>query len=273
MNTTEIKQLSEDALTKLMEALERGESETFKNYLKVMARFHSYSFQNGMLIMSQCPTASHVAGYQTWRKLGRQVMKGAKGIAILAPMVGKVKPEEQQDGEERRLFGFRAVYVFDVASTTGKELPEFATVKGDPQQYLERLLSFVASKGITLDYSDAIAPAKGQCCGKAITLLPNMELAESFATLVHEVAHSELHTGARRKETTKKVRETEAEAVAFVVSSAIGLDTNTASADYLQTYGSDRDTLAASLAFVQQTANEILEAILPDSPADQELAA
>jgi hypothetical protein len=103
MNTTEIKQLSEDAVTKLMEALEHGESETFKNYLRTMARFHKYSWQNSMLILSQCPTAPRVAGYQTWRKLGRQVMKGANGIAILAPMNSNVRPEEQQDGEEKRL--------------------------------------------------------------------------------------------------------------------------------------------------------------------------
>src|SRR5258708_38727132 len=102
MNTSEIKQLSENAVTKLMEALERGESETFKNYLQTMGRFHKYSWQNSMLILSQCPTASHVAGYQTWRKLGRQVVNGAKGIAILAPLGGSVRPEEQQSGGEQR---------------------------------------------------------------------------------------------------------------------------------------------------------------------------
>jgi len=261
MNTSEIKQLSEDAVTKLMEALERGESETFKNYLQTMARFHKYSWQNSMLIISQCPTASHVAGYQTWRKLGRQVVKGAKGIAILAPLVGKAKPEEQQDGEEKRLFGFRAVYVFDVASTTGEELPEFATITGDPQQYMKRLTAFVTAKGITLSYSDEIAPAKGQCSGKAITLLPTLQPAEAFAVLVHEVAHSALHFGERRKETTKKIRETEAEAVAFVVSSAIGLDVNSSCSDYILSYEGTKDTLAESLAFVQHTASEILQGI------------
>lgn len=261
MNTSEIKQLSEDAVTKLMEALERGESQTFKNYLQTMARFHKYSWQNSMLIISQCPTASHVAGYQTWRKLGRQVVKGAKGIAILAPLVGKAKPEEQHDGEEKRLFGFRAVYVFDVASTTGEELPEFSTVTGDPQQYMERLTAFVTAKGITLSYSDKIAPAKGQCSGKAITLLPNLQPAEAFAVLVHEAAHSALHFGERRKETTKKIRETEAEAVAFVVSSAIGLDVNSSCSDYILSYDGTKDTLAESLAFVQHTASEILQGI------------
>lgn len=265
MRNEQIKQLSEDALAELMEALERGESETLKSYLKTMARFHRYSWGNCLLIQSQCPEASHVAGYQTWRKLGRQVVKGAKGIAIMAPMVGKVKPEEEHQEEERvRLFGFRVVHVFDVSNTTGEELPEFATVSGDPQQYMERLTAFVTSKGITLLYSGDIAPAKGLCSGKTITLLPNLQPAEAFAVLVHEAAHSALHFGDRRKETTKRVRETEAEAVAFVVSSAIGLDVNSACSDYILSYDGDKATLAESLAFVQTTAAEILQAILPD---------
>jgi hypothetical protein len=267
MNTEQAKQLSEDCLTRLMQALERGESETLKHYLRTMSRFTKYSFGNVCLIYSQCPSASRVAGYQTWRKLGRQVQKGAKGIVILAPMVGKKNSEDEvTEDDQTRVFGFRAAHVFDIAVTTGNELPEFATVQGDPREYMDRMKAFVASKGITLEYSDAIAPAKGMCAGTKITLLPNLEPGETFAVLVHETAHSALHFGDRRGETTKTIRETEAEAVAYVVSEAIGLDTTTSASDYILTYSGDRATLADSLAFVQRTAAEILNAILPSDP-------
>lgn len=260
MNTQDIKQIGEKAVERLMADLEHGQSDTLKSYLETMGRFHKYSFYNCCLIYSQCPTASRVAGYQTWRTMGRQVVKGAKGIAILAPMVRKVK-EETADTEERCLMGFRAVHVFDIASTVGEDLPEFAKVSGNPSEYLDRLTAFVSSEGITLSFSADIAPARGCSRGKEITLLPDLTPAESFAVLVHELAHSLLHFGDRRKETTKKIRETEAEAVAFVVSSAIGLDTNSSFSDYIQLYDGTKETLAQSLEHVQKTARSILDGI------------
>jgi hypothetical protein len=268
MNTEQAKKLSEDALGRLMDALDRGESDTLKTYFKTMARFHRYSAMNCLLILSQCPTATHVAGYQSWRKLGRQVLKGAKGIAILAPMVGRKKSDDElTEDEQTRLFGFRAAHVFDVSATTGADLPEFASVKGDPNVYTERLKAFATRKGITLEYSADIAPAKGLCSGSAIKLLPNLSPAEEFSVLAHELAHSDLHFGKRRDETTKTIRETEAESVAFVVSEAVGLDTNTSSSDYILTYKGDRATLAESLVYIQRTAAQILDAVLPDASA------
>jgi hypothetical protein len=130
-----------------------------------------------------------------------------------------------------RLVGFRSAYVFDVAQTEGQDLPAFATVKGNPAQHLERLKTLTASHSITIDYDASIAPARGVSRGGRITLMPNMPAAEEFSTLVHELSHEKLHRTDRRAETTKTIRETEAEAVAFVVCHAIGLDTNTAAAD------------------------------------------
>jgi len=110
-------------------------------------------------------------------------------------------------------------------------------VKGDPQGYTDRLTQFVASQNIRLEYDGKIAPAGGMSSGGKISLLPDLAPAEHFAILVHEVAHELLHRGDRRKETTHTVRETEAEAVALVVCSAIGLDTNSSSSDYSGRYG------------------------------------
>jgi antirestriction protein ArdC len=264
MTTEQAKQLSEDAIARLMQALEQGQSDALKNYLAVMSRFHRYSWGNCLLIYSQRPQATHIAGFHAWLKLRRYVRKGEKGIVILAPMVGKKKAEEElSEDAHSRLFGFRAAHVFDVSQTEGDPLPEFATTKGDPQEFTERLKEFIAAKGIALEYSDEITPAKGMSSGGKITILPRLDPAEHFSVLVHETAHELLHRTERRSKTTHTIRETEAEAVAFVVSSAIGLDVNSSSSDYIQLHAGDKATLVESLAFVQQTSAEILGAISP----------
>jgi antirestriction protein ArdC len=249
--------------------MEEGRSEALKNYLRAMSRFHRYSWGNCLLIFSQRPHATHVAGFHTWLKLGRHVRKGEKGIVILAPMVGrKKKDDELIEDEETRVFGFRAAHVFDVSQTDGDALPEFAKVNGDPQGYTERLRTFVAGLGIALEYSERIEPAKGISSGGKITLLPGLDAAETFSVLAHEVAHEMLHRGDRRSQTTHTVRETEAEAVAFVVSCAIGLDVSTASSDYIQLHAGDGTRLSDSLAVVQLTAAAILNAIMQKGTAD-----
>jgi antirestriction protein ArdC len=270
MNTEQAKQLSETALNRLMAALEQGQSAALKQYLAVMSRFRKYSWANVLLIYSQFPQATRVGGFHFWLKLGRHVRKGEKGIAILAPMVGRKRSSDDEqlaEDERTRVFGFKACHVFDVSQTDGTELPEFATVQGDPQEYLIRLIDFVASQNIALEYDSLIAPARGMSSGGKITLLPDLSPAEHLATLAHECAHEVLHRGDRRKETTHTVRETEAEAVAFVVCSSIGLDVNSASADYVLLHGGDKATLAESLAVIQQTASVILQAIEPREDA------
>ncbi|PWT96939.1 MAG: DUF1738 domain-containing protein [Terriglobia bacterium] len=276
MTTDQAKQLSESAITRLMEALDQGQSDALKTYLRVMSRFHRYSWGNSLLIYSQRPEATHVAGFHAWLKLRRYVRKGEKGIVILAPMVGKKRrPDDQElaEDEQTRVFGFRAAHVFDVSQTEGEPLPEFATITGDPQCYTERLRQFVANQNIALEYDSKISPARGLSSGGRITLLPEMPPAEEFSVLVHETAHELLHRGERRQATTRAVRETEAEAVAFVVSSAIGLDTHSASSDYIHLYAGDKATLVESLAFIQQTSALILEAITAQAPALAQAAA
>ncbi len=266
MKVEQAKQIASNAIEQLRQALEEGHSGRLKEYLAAMARFHRYSWHNIMLIASQKPTARYVAGFHAWHKLGRFVKKGEKGILILAPIIrkkaehnGEIEPDESSTA-----VGFRAAYVFDISQTDGQELPEIGSVNGDPCEYLERLAKFVTEQGIALEYSQDIAPARGTSAGGKITLLPGQSSAEEFATLAHEIAHEMMHRSERRSSTSKRIRETEAEAVAFVVSSAIGLETGSAAQDYIGLYGGDAKLLSESLEYVQHTATQILNAIGAD---------
>ena len=235
MKVEQAKQIASNAIEQLQQNLQAGHSERLKEYLAAMARFRRYSWGNIMLIASQKPDAMHVAGFHAWHKLGRFVKKGEKGILILAPIV-RNKAEnngETEPDKSSTAVGFRAAYVFDISQTDGQELPEIGSVNGDPREYRECLAKFVTEQGIALEYSEDIAPARGTSSGGKITLLPGQSPAEEFATLAHEVAHELMHRDERRSSTTKRVRETEAEAVAFVVCSAIGLETGSAAQDYV----------------------------------------
>ncbi len=140
-------------------------------------------------------------------------------------------------------------------------------MQGDPSDSPARLKTLVAGQVIKLEYSEDIAPARGTSAGGKITLLPGQAPAEEFATLVHELAHEISHRDERRNGTSKRVRETEAEAVSFVVCNAVGIETGTAAQDYIQLYEGDAKLLTESLDRIQQTANRILAAITLESPA------
>ena len=237
-------------------------------YLTAMGRFHNYSFGNILEIARQRPRATRVAGLYAWNQLGRKVKKGEKGIRILAPMIGTRRKQEAEAAKditkqnEPCLVGFRAAYVFDIAQTEGAELPTLAErVRGDVREYRQRLLDFIADQEIGLEFKESIAPALGISYGGRIAILPGQAPAEEFSTLVHELAHEMLHKAERRTATTKTVRETEAEAIAFVVSHTIGLDAGHASADYIHLYHGNASLLAESLEVIQKTSALILSAI------------
>ena len=262
MKSEEIKQITNKATDQLIAALKEGRSETLTSYLAAIGRFHRYSLRNVMLIASQKPAATHVAGFHTWKKLGRFVKKGEKGIFILAPIIRrKTKDSEQNHTDESSMpAGFRLAYVFDISQTEGEELPEFSSVRGDPREFRDRLALlrhearhcprvFIRHRAGSRnfrrwqDHAAARSPA------------------EEFATLAHELAHEMMHRTERRSITSKCVRETEAEAVAYVVSHAIGLDTGSAAQDYIQLYDGDAKLLTESLEYIQQTASAILQGI------------
>ncbi len=258
----------------LIERLEAGHSDALTSYLTAMSRFHNYSFGNVLEIARQMPSATRVAGFWTWKNLGRSVKAGQKGIRILAPIVGVRRKKDAQANKditkqnERVLLGFRNAYVFDISQTDGADLPALHEVTGDPGENIDRLAAFVKSKGILLVYNANIAPALGMSYGGRIALLPGQSKAETFATLVHETAHELLHRSERRTVTTKTVRETEAEAVAFVVGKAVGLVNDNASASYIQLYHGNASLLAESLEIIQQTASVILAALEPPVSED-----
>src|SRR5882672_5223928 len=148
MNSENIKKVTNQAIEQLVAALNQGRTETLRNYLAAIGRFHRYSLRNVMLIASQNPTATRVAGFHTWHKLGRFVKKGEKGILILAPIVRpKSQSVEQTEPDESSTpVGFRAAYVFDTSQTDGQELPEIGNVNGDPREYRDRLGKFVTEQ-------------------------------------------------------------------------------------------------------------------------------
>ena len=261
MKSEQIKEITDKAAEQLIAALNAGRSEALTGYLKAIGRFHRYSLHNVLLIASQKPNASYVAGFRTWNQLGRFVKKGEKGILILAPIVRRNAENDDEHEKSTSIAGFRAAYVFDVSQTDGKELPQIAIVQGDPRQYGERLRTFAQTQGISIEYSAEIAPARGTSSGGRITLLPGQSPADEFSTLAHELAHELLHRGDRRGSTARRIRETEAEATAFVVCHAIGLETGSAASDYIQLWNGDAQLLTESLGHVRQAASQMLTAL------------
>jgi hypothetical protein len=275
MNSEQIAEQATKAIEKLAAALAAGHSEELTAYLRAIGRFHKYSLHNVLLITLQKPGASRVAGFHTWHKFGRHVRKGEKGIGIFAPILRRQRVSQNgaEENHEEAVIGYRPCAVFDVSQTEGQELPSIGKVRGDARHYEARLSGFTLSLGIRLDYSESILPARGVSEGGKITLLPGMSSAEHAAVLAHELAHEFLHHQPRRAATTKAVRETEAEAVAYVVCHSIGLETGTAAADYIQLHRGDAKLLLESLCYIRLAAARILDGILGDQSLPEVQAA
>lgn len=284
MDVEKTKKMVDDAIGALASALEQGESDTLKAYLAAMGRFHRYSLGNAMLIAFARPGATRVAGFRTWQKLGRRVRKGELGIAILPPIARRRKPrteaKERTGPDERNerassdagptVLGFRTAYVFDVAQTDGKELAEFAKIEGEPIAELARLKQHVTEQGLQLRYAGHLGGAEGMSVGGTIVLRAGQAAPEEFSTLVHELAHERLHhDGVQR---SRVVKETEAEAVAYAVNAAVGLELNSASRDYIHLYDGKKEALIASLERIRSVATEIIGAVLSDRSVDENSA-
>ena len=147
MNRDEALEITEQSLKDLNESLKSGKSGALCSYLDALSVFPHYSYRNIFLIVKQKPTATQVAGFRAWRKLGRWVKAGEKGIGIIAPLAIRAKPENDEDS----VFGFRVVHVFDASQTEGEPLPDISQAKGNPTKALHALECLFAKLGIYLE--------------------------------------------------------------------------------------------------------------------------
>jgi len=171
----------------------------FKTWLASMSRFHRYSWSNQLLIALQRPQATRVAGFHTWRKMGRFVTKGQKGISIFAPIVRKQDGETAEEGGRleltakgpRRVAGFRGATVFDVSQTEGEPLPEApehnATEGGE--DVLPKLEDAAAAFGIRVVYQEIQGGAEGYSMGGTVVVEATQPIPAKCGTLAHEIAH------------------------------------------------------------------------------------
>ncbi len=240
-------------------------SDTFKAYLDVQARFHQYSWHNSMLIMFQRPDATRVAGFQTWKKLGRFVRKGERGIMIFAPCPFH-REERNEAGELEAVDGmfFKPAHVFDVTQTDGRELPdvECPTVEGSADGLLTALERVAIDRGIEVKAEALRAGQYGYAdAGERIVIDPNHPTGQRATTLAHELAHCALHFGKTAESTvlTRNMAELEAEAVAYVVCRHFGLDTEVRSSAYIALWQGDRKGLRASLERIATTARTLID--------------
>ena len=266
-------ELADKCLKELAASLEQGQTEVLEKYLGALARFHHYSFGNMMMIVNQFPEASKVAGFHTWRKLGRVVKKGESGIAILAPMVGRKKdeaewdrPTELSESKLKSVFGFKAVHVFDISQTEGEELPKLSEIRGSAEHNLLFLESVFSTLNIKLETRPMPDGTRGASLGGHVIVKEGLDKSMRFRIFTHELSHEILHSHMVRDDVIKNHSqiETEAEAVAFVVCKAYGVDTKALSSEYIRLHRGDNKLLMASLDRIQQTATRIIGLIEDD---------
>ena len=233
-------------------------SDMFRAYLDVQARFHRYSWCNSLLILSQSPSATQVAGYRTWQKIGRQVRKGECGIRIFAPCPWK--RENKETGEAESGMFFRAVSVFDVAQTDGDELPsvEVPDVQAAADALLADLSRVTERRGIALRFAKIESGAYGVSKKGAIDIDDTRTTGQQAKTLAHELAHEAMHWE-DRGELTRAIAELEAESVAYVVCRHFGLDVAVRASRYIALWQGDAKSLRGSLERIAKTARGIID--------------
>ena len=286
-----------EKLKEITDRLEQGiaelfDSERYKEYLKVMSKFHNYSFRNTVLIAMQKPDASLVAGFSAWKNnFGRNVMKGQKGIKIIAPSpfkirqeVEKIDPHTQKpiigkDGKpvteekEIKIPAYKVVSVFDVSQTEGKELPDIAVdeLTGDVDRYKDFFAALEKTSPVPIAFENIEGGSHGyyHLEDKRIAINEGMSELQTLKTAIHEIAHAKLHDidlNAPKDEQPRvdhRTREVEAESVAYTVCQHYGLDTSDYSFGYVAGWSSGRELseLKSSLETIRSAAAEIINSI------------
>ena len=287
-----------DKLKEITDRLEQGikelfDSDRYKEYLRVMSKFHNYSFNNTLLIAMQKPDASLVAGFQSWKNnFKRNVVKGEKGIKILAPSPFKIKQEMEKidpttqkpvigaDGkpvkEEKEITipAFKVVSVFDVSQTEGKELPDIAVdmLTGDVERFKDVFAALEKTSPVPIGFEKIAGNSHGyyHLEEKRIAIDEGMSELQTIKTAIHEIAHAKLHDidpNAPKEEQAdrpdRRTREVQAESVAYAVCQHYGLDTSDYSFGYVAGWSSGRelDELKSSLETIRSTAAEIINSI------------
>ena len=275
----------------IMQSLESGVEELFtsnryKEFLKTMAKFHNYSFNNTMLIAMQRPDATLVTSYKNWQSMGRQVMKGEKGITIIAPApYKKMKEKEVLDENQRPIMGtdgkpkteqvevtvphFKAVTVFDIAQTSGEPIqtlaPELLTAAVQDFDSFMQAIQKISPVPIRFDEIDGNANGYYHNADKEIVIKKGLSESQTLKTAIHETAHAKLHDreimeslGLEKDRLTKEV---EAESVAYCVCSSFGLDTSDYSFPYIAGWSSSREMkeMKASMDVIRKTAGEMID--------------
>ncbi len=238
-------------------------SEEFTEWLNFQSVFHDYSWGNTWLIASQCPKATHVAGFNTWKKLGRHVCKGQSGIMIFAPMV--FKKTDTKTGEDKIGINFRSVYVFDVSQTDGEPIPsiECMDIESRNDKLLTDLIAVSNSRGIDLQFKTIEDGAFGYATRNNEIVIDNTKsTGQQAKTLAHELAHIAIHFNkgiqADRGPLTRSIAELEAESVAYIVCRHFGHDTEIRSSKYIAIWNGDSKALKASLNLIANTAKSII---------------
>ena len=287
-----------EKLKEITDRLEQGitelfESERYKEYLRVMSKFHNYSFNNTLLIAMQKPDASLVAGFSAWKNnFGRNVMKGQKGIKIIAPSpfkirqeMKKIDPHTQQpiigkDGkpvtEEKEITipAYKVVSVFDVSQTEGKELPDIAVdeLTGDVERYKDFFAALEKTSPVPIGFEQIAGGSHGyyHLEDKRIAIDEGMSELQTLKTAIHEIAHAKLHDidlnapeNEQQPRVDRRTREVEAESVAYTVCQHYELDTSDYSFGYVAGWSSGRELseLKSSLETIRSAAAEIINSI------------
>ena len=243
-------------------------TEGWARFLAFATGFHSYSLSNVLLILSQRPDASRVAGFRQWQERGRQVRKGERSIKIFGYAT---KRAEDENGEEERGAYFPILSVFDVSQTDsidGEEIPELAPrlIGGDDAGIYDAAAEWLTGQGWSIDRAST-GEANGftQHVKRTITIHDELQPAQAAATMLHEAAHALMHVGADDYHQHRGIYETEAESVAYIVAGVLGLDTSSKSIGYIAGWtDGDVEAVKNTATRVLATARTILDGITED---------